>query len=466
MNLTGTNKTFSSSVPDRDKMTAKASDHNGGKYQPSSSMSSGDYLLSDGQNLSKESTPTSTGSSANYFGQGADKKKLSIPLVGGGEDFKYQTPPPPLNIPDINVKSRISNNTTSFVNSFPNQNPTQNPTQNPAQNLSQNPHQNPNQQQPQPYYPMILSSAPSASALRPPPVLLATGTQPSMIPQPTKALSHGPSNSSTPSQIPMNYPGYSQLSNLLSPNSSQSRSPIAHPYPVHNIKSGSPPAINADSYHVNTFKVKKPRRNTHNQYSDLNKIKTSPGSTPDRPFNCNYPGCQWSFTRHSDLRRHAKSHSTPMFNCPYWKNDPTCHRNGGAFNRLDVLKRHLKLVHFVQEKSTITPGNKFPKIDSGWCRACQRMFPSTKSFIDHTVDCATTISDKWPPGSANDSSETPGGISNDNKNEKDNEYFLNDPNNNLLTLSSVVDEFDTQDRKQSDSLTKDRPLKIGTRNGS
>lgn len=97
-----------------------------------------------------------------------------------------------------------------------------------------------------------------------------------------------------------------------------------------------------------------------------------------RPFPCTFEGCPWSFARQSDQRRHLRSHQRPMFHCPYWRSDPTCHRNGGSFNRQDVLKRHLKLVHFVQ----------FKQSESGWCRVCQKMFPNPKHFVAHCEKCA------------------------------------------------------------------------------
>lgn len=99
-----------------------------------------------------------------------------------------------------------------------------------------------------------------------------------------------------------------------------------------------------------------------------------------RPFACTYPGCQWAFARVSDQRRHLKSHQKPTFHCPFWQIDPTCHRNGGSFNRLDVLKRHLKLVHYVQ----------FKQSDSGWCRTCEKMFNSPKHFVEHCEACAVS----------------------------------------------------------------------------
>lgn len=98
----------------------------------------------------------------------------------------------------------------------------------------------------------------------------------------------------------------------------------------------------------------------------------------DRPYPCSVEGCRWAFARLSDQRRHLRSHQKPTFHCPYWNSDPTCHRNGGAFNRLDVLKRHLRLVHFVQ----------FKQSESGWCRVCQKMFPTPKHFVEHCEKCA------------------------------------------------------------------------------
>lgn len=124
-----------------------------------------------------------------------------------------------------------------------------------------------------------------------------------------------------------------------------------------------------------------------------------------KPFKCTFESCEWSFARQSDLTRHFKSHMAPQYNCPYWKNDPTCHKNGGAFNRLDVLKRHLKLVHYVRDKrlpigegssveisnnGTNSRGSVIKSVDEpGWCRSCQRMFPNAKAFIEHCYECAS-----------------------------------------------------------------------------
>lgn len=128
------------------------------------------------------------------------------------------------------------------------------------------------------------------------------------------------------------------------------------------------------------FKQEKPKR------SNLKKS--------DKPFICKHPGCTWAFARHSDLTRHSKSHAPPQYQCPYWKNDPTCHRKDGSFNRLDVLKRHLRLIHYVKDKQPF--GEVYPGDDPGWCRSCQRMFTNSKTFLDHCNNCAqNTTPTEW-----------------------------------------------------------------------
>ncbi len=118
---------------------------------------------------------------------------------------------------------------------------------------------------------------------------------------------------------------------------------------------------------------------------------------PDRPYSCTVTACKWSFARRSDLKRHLRSHKEPGFKCPFYKNDPTCHRNGGAFNRSDVLNRHLKLVHFIpihascRSRSRRKPTQKrqLERLeDGGWCRVCQLFCHSANQFVDHCQQCA------------------------------------------------------------------------------
>ncbi|RLV90921.1 hypothetical protein JA1_004204 [Spathaspora sp. JA1] len=161
---------------------------------------------------------------------------------------------------------------------------------------------------------------------------------------------------------------------------------------------GRPPTAATEEYNIKKFPLAKTNQ-VH--------VSTSANSqSSDRPHGCTFEGCTWTFERKSDLKRHAKSHAAPIYQCPYYRNDPTCHRNGGAFNRLDVLKRHLRLVHYVKDKHQIVPATPVSmgasttggtiilpdkKEDPGWCRACQKMFPNSKTFIDHCWDCAQQI---------------------------------------------------------------------------
>ncbi|KAI9025621.1 A designed zinc finger protein bound To Dna, partial [Hyaloraphidium curvatum] len=50
-----------------------------------------------------------------------------------------------------------------------------------------------------------------------------------------------------------------------------------------------------------------------------------------RPYSCTHPGCDKSFARKHDLKRHAKLHGEKEFACP---------RCGGRFARGDAMERH------------------------------------------------------------------------------------------------------------------------------
>ncbi|KAG5420926.1 hypothetical protein I9W82_000016 [Candida metapsilosis] len=154
-----------------------------------------------------------------------------------------------------------------------------------------------------------------------------------------------------------------------------------------------------DKLHQQQFQSQSSRNYTNNK--SLTSTSSTASKDQPKPFKCTFESCEWSFARQSDLTRHAKSHMAPQYHCPYWSNDPTCHKNGGAFNRLDVLKRHLRLVHYVRDKRLpIGEKNSLgadgsdsslirPVDEPGWCRSCQRMFPNAKAFVEHCFDCAS-----------------------------------------------------------------------------
>lgn len=199
------------------------------------------------------------------------------------------------------------------------------------------------------------------------------------------------------------------------------------------MKTASPPAstdqpnLNSEQdAQYNTFnsshQVK--RKHVHNQYSSFSQVTEHDmgRNNTNRPYKCTFANCKWAFVRESDLRRHLKSHEAPSFHCPYWRHETNCHRNGGAFSRLDVLKRHLRLIHYIQDKQqskSLAKSNPPGKDDPGWCKACQKVFANSKAFLEHVNDCSEQVA-------VSESTSQP------------NEYYM-DPHMNLRTLSSVID---------------------------
>lgn len=111
-------------------------------------------------------------------------------------------------------------------------------------------------------------------------------------------------------------------------------------------------------------------------------IRQIQSSSHDRIYKCTHPGCDWSFARSSDQKRHIRSHQKPNLRCPYWELEPNCSRKGAMFYRLDVLKRHLRLVHL--NRVTDCP------MGGGICRICSHKFDSSRDFLDHCDTCALT----------------------------------------------------------------------------
>lgn len=133
----------------------------------------------------------------------------------------------------------------------------------------------------------------------------------------------------------------------------------------------------------------------HRKHKRPSRPQAAETTTGERQYPCTFPGCEWSFVRISDQRRHLRSHQEPLFVCPFYAEDNSCHRNGGSFTRSDVLKRHLRLVHFVQ----------FKQSESGWCRYCEKIFPSHKFFLDHCDTCAVNNKRKTRKGAPDESTE-------------------------------------------------------------
>lgn len=145
---------------------------------------------------------------------------------------------------------------------------------------------------------------------------------------------------------------------------------------------------------------------------NINSKDTSNDPAFPKPYRCAH--CTWSFSRPSDLRRHLKSHNAPQYHCPYWNQEfATCpHKSGGSFNRLDVLKRHLKLVHYEPDVKELFRFNRKKKIseinnnnnnkglsnknDGGYCLSCDKHFDTVKEYIIHVTNCAiNTPMYKW-----------------------------------------------------------------------
>lgn len=158
--------------------------------------------------------------------------------------------------------------------------------------------------------------------------------------------------------------------------------------------------------------------NNHKKSKRFVKSKSKETSNdPLNPKKYRCAHCTWSFTRPSDLRRHLKSHNRPQYHCPFWNAKyATCpHKKHGSFNRLDVLKRHLKLVHYDADiedafkakrkrKNNNSNGNNNNDNevsdygagdndeqeinDSGYCLSCNKHFDHAKDFITHVPACA------------------------------------------------------------------------------
>jgi len=105
-----------------------------------------------------------------------------------------------------------------------------------------------------------------------------------------------------------------------------------------------------------------------------------PRKNETKVHKCTYPGCSWSFVRSSDHKRYLRSHGKPSLRCPFAQVELGCSKKSSSFYRLDVLKRHLRLVHMIRPAD----GDR----DGGECRVCGENFLSSREFIDHCEQCA------------------------------------------------------------------------------
>lgn len=287
-------------------------------------------------------------------------------------------------------------------------------------------------------------------------------------------------NSQNLSQVPLITPQASlstqpqvqtQMLGLLNPQKYQQQATNAHMIPSSNLSVATPP-INHHSRTLNipqTESIESIQVN-HTLGQPISdeqlearsngmasfRLKSDPKrqlSSKTKPYKCSFPGCEWSFARQSDLRRHSKSHGAPQYYCPYWRKDQTCHKNGGAFNRLDVLKRHLRLVHYIPD---FNAGSVKSKNDSGWCKACQKMFANSKMFIEHCAICASNVvATKWSEVRTDEypSQQSELQFMKSLASNQPDELFkdsseLYDPNSNLITLSTVINEFENQAKRK------------------
>lgn len=157
----------------------------------------------------------------------------------------------------------------------------------------------------------------------------------------------------------------------------------------HTLGSSNIPATGTSTFTTSLPKIRKTRRQIVAKSKDTSNDPANP-----KRYRCAH--CTWSFTRQSDLRRHLKSHNKPQYHCPFFsfKYHTCSHKTDGSFNRLDVLKRHLKLVHFNPDQNPkdlsleADEKTKKKRFDSGTCLSCSVHFDDVKAFILHVPECA------------------------------------------------------------------------------
>ncbi len=164
-----------------------------------------------------------------------------------------------------------------------------------------------------------------------------------------------------------------KLENTIEEKPSQTNSPpLTSAENSENSLEHTPQINNTSIEESNDMKLASPTASNHsNQDSD----------SEDRPYGCSAPNCKWTFKRKSDLLRHKKKHEKPKYECPYYAHSKSKnHKGGHSFTRLDVLKRHLRSIHFSPYSANETY--------AGYCKSCFMVFKKIKEFTDHCEKCS------------------------------------------------------------------------------
>ena len=131
----------------------------------------------------------------------------------------------------------------------------------------------------------------------------------------------------------------------------------------------------------------------------------------ERPEKCPIPTCEYhikGFARKYDKQRHTLAHYKGIMVCGF------CPGSGSpmekSFNRADVFKRHLTVVHGVKQLSpqsrkkspsfgTTKKATNSPS-DIGKCSVCLHVFKSALEFYEHLDDCVLSVVQQEEPSEA------------------------------------------------------------------
>jgi len=122
----------------------------------------------------------------------------------------------------------------------------------------------------------------------------------------------------------------------------------------------------------------------------------------ERPEKCPIQSCDYhikGFARKYDKNRHILTHCKRTMVCGF------CLGSGSAaeksFNRADVFKRHLKMVHGIEKMpprkkapGAVAPGKKltdYPPHATSKCSTCSQAFSNARGFYEHLDDCVLRV---------------------------------------------------------------------------